>query len=86
MFSLKLPKLSQSAVFRNFFTCVEESNNMKGYVWKSDVKLDEKYTRLKRCENVTAGTSLKNLIFYTNWFCIIPITDWYSTAVKQSLQ
>ena len=41
MFSLELPKLSQSAVFRNFFTCVEESNNMKGYVWKSVVKLGE---------------------------------------------
>ena len=32
---------------------------------------------------VTAGTSQENLIFYTNWFCIFPITDWHNTAIKQ---
>ena len=28
-------------------------------------------------------SSQEDLIFYTNWFCIFPVTDWYNIAVRQ---
>ena len=65
MFSQELSKLLQSVIFRNVFTCLEESNYMKDNT-KAHVKLVETE------DSIPFALTLLNISYLLETLCKIP--------------